>query len=133
MNGPSVVVVPSGKVTFTVISIHLSPYCPLAVGGGRLTQKLTRAVCPTPIGFGETLQKEYVGMLNGGDCALAFGISIIEAVIESVKNIAIVIAAILFLAIFILFFPFLILLFLASEEAEKRLFSTQRAYLFVSG
>jgi cbb3-type cytochrome oxidase subunit 3 len=102
------------------------------VGGGRLTQKLTRAVCPTPIGFGETLQKEYVGMLNGGDCALAFGISIIEAVIESVKNIAIIIAAILFLAIFILFFLSYTFIFSAEKKQEDA--SSQRgAYLFVSG
>jgi hypothetical protein len=45
--------------------------------------------------------------LPGFACALAFGISVIEAVIESIKNIAIVIAKILFLAIFIFHFSFL--------------------------
>jgi hypothetical protein len=48
-----------------------------------------------------------VGTLIGGVCALAFGTSIVEAVIESIKNIAIVIAAILFFSVFILFFLFL--------------------------
>jgi hypothetical protein len=66
-----------------------------------LTQKLTLTVCPTPTGLGETLQKEYVGICHAGVCAL---ISVIEAPIEIAMSIAIVIAAVLFLAIRIFLF-----------------------------
>jgi hypothetical protein len=66
-----------------------------------VSQKLTLTVCPTPTGLGETATKEYVGMLHAGVCALT---SIIEAVIENAKKIAIAIAAVLPLAICI--FPF---------------------------
>jgi hypothetical protein len=75
--------------------VHLSPYCALAVGGGKLTQKLTRTVWPTPTGFGETLMKEYVGYVTAGVCAPAFGTSIVEAPIETVKSTAIIIAIVL--------------------------------------
>jgi hypothetical protein len=74
------------------------------VGGGIMSQKPTVTVWPTPAGLGETLMKAYVGMFNAGECALAFGISIVEADIESIKNIAIAIAAVLFLAICIFLF-----------------------------
>jgi hypothetical protein len=43
-------------------------------------------------------------MLYGGVCALAFGISVTAAVIDSMKNIEIARATILFLNVFILFF-----------------------------
>jgi hypothetical protein len=39
----------------------------------------------------------YVGMFHGGEWALVDGTSIVEAVIESAKSIAIVMAAVLFL------------------------------------
>jgi hypothetical protein len=88
---------------------HLSPNWPLAVGGGIPTQKLTLTVCPTPIGLGETLQKLNVGICHAGVCALAVGTSIIEADIESIKNKAIEIVAILFLANFMYFYsPFIL-------------------------
>jgi hypothetical protein len=106
VNVGSVVLVPSGEVTFTVRSIHLSPYCALAVGGGRLIQKLTLTVCPTPTGLGDTLQKEYVGILKADVWALTFGISIIEADIESIKNVAIRMLTVLFLLFFIFFSSF---------------------------
>jgi hypothetical protein len=99
VNGPKVVVVPSGSVTFTVIPCHLSPYSALAVGGGSLTQKLSRAVWPMPIGLGETLMKEYVGYGLAAVCALALGNSIIEADIEIMKSIEIRIAIALFFSI----------------------------------
>jgi hypothetical protein len=90
--------------------IHLSPYWALAVGGGSLTQKLTRAVWPMPIGLGETLMKEYVGIGCAAVCAAAFGISVIEAVIDNAKKIAIAIAKVLLLAIFIfLFFSYFLI------------------------
>jgi hypothetical protein len=101
VKGPKVVVVLSGLVTTTVSLPHLSPNCPLAVGGGSPSQKLTRAVCPTPIGFGETLQKENVGIFKGGECALAFGKSVMDVVIMSVKHKTIAIVEILFLTNFI--------------------------------
>ena len=44
-------------------------------------------------------------MFHGGVCALVVGI--VEDAIESIKNIAIVIAATLFFSVFILFFLFL--------------------------
>jgi hypothetical protein len=48
-----------------------------------------------------------VAICHGGVCALAVGTSIIEADIESVKNIAIAIAIVLFLANFMYFYsPF---------------------------
>jgi hypothetical protein len=83
---------------------HLSPNCPLAVGGGSPTQKFTLTVCPTPMGLGEMLQKENVGIFNGGECALVNGISIVEADIESIKNIAITNVVVFFLEICIFLF-----------------------------
>jgi hypothetical protein len=68
-------------------------------------------------------------MFNGGDCALAFGISVIEAVIESVKNMAIVIAAILFLAISILIFLSYTFIFSVEKKQRSRLFSTRRLFV----
>jgi hypothetical protein len=48
-------------------------------------------------------------IVHGGECALVVGISIIEAAIESIKNIAIAIAAVLFLANFMFFYsPFIL-------------------------
>ncbi len=82
VNGPSVSVVPSGCVTTTVMFCHRSPYCPFAVGGGWPNQKLTRAVWPTPMGSGEAVQNEKVGILMGGWCALAFSISVTEIIVE---------------------------------------------------
>jgi hypothetical protein len=49
-------------------------------------------------------------MCHGGVCALAVGISIIEAVIENIKSAAIRVAIVLLLAIFI--FLFLLLIFI---------------------
>ena len=105
LNGPKVCVVPSGFVIATVRFIHLSPYCALAVGGGALHQKLTLTVCPTPIGFGATLIYMYVGIFQGGVCALVVGKSIIDVPIEIVKIAAIKIAI-------VLLFSFCIFLFL---------------------
>ena len=59
------------------------------------------------MGLGVAATNANVGICHGGECALALGISIVEAVIESIKNIEIVIAAILFFRVFILFFLFL--------------------------
>jgi len=70
---------------------HLSPYCALAVGGGKLTQKLMLTYCPTPTGLGATLQKEYVGMCHAGVCALVKGTTTIEAAIANIRNTAIAI------------------------------------------
>jgi hypothetical protein len=80
---------------------HLSPYCALAVGGGRLTQKLTFAVCPTPMGLGETTMKEYVGICHAGVCALV-GISTVDDTIITDNNTAIKIAIVFLAFIFIL-------------------------------
>ena len=63
-----------------------------------------------PTGLGATLMKEIVGMFQGGEWAQAIGVSVNEAVIESTKNIEIVIAEILFFSVFILYF-FLSILF----------------------
>jgi hypothetical protein len=79
------------------------------------------------MGLGETSMKEYVGMFHGGECALALRISIIEAAIENVKSKAIVIAAVLFLVIFMYFSsPFILCLQHYLEEGlsicKERLF-----------
>jgi hypothetical protein len=58
----------------------------------------------TPAGLGEALMKEYVGIFNGGVWALAFGISVIEAVIENVKSAAIRIAIVLLFSFCIFIF-----------------------------
>jgi hypothetical protein len=58
-------------------------------------------------------------MFHAGVCALALGNSIIEADIESIKNIAITIVTILFLAICI--FIFLQFLFLLSKKHKEHL------------
>ena len=50
------------------------------------------------------LQKENVGIFNGGECALVNGISIVEADIESIKNIAITNVVVFFLEICIFLF-----------------------------
>jgi hypothetical protein len=79
-----------------------------------------------------------VGMLYGGVCALALGNSIVEADIESVKRIAIVIAAVLFLAIFILFFSSFNFIFwvekkygkYASTDKQRRKYPSQLDKLY---
>ena len=73
--------------------VHLSPYCALAVGGGQLSQKLTLAAWPKPIGLGETVQKEYVGICHAGECALTI---VIEVAIEIAKRITNTIDFVLF-------------------------------------
>jgi hypothetical protein len=81
-----------------------------------------------PIGLGETLMKEYVGTFHPGVCALALGISAIEAVIDNAKNIAIAIAKVLLLAIFIFLSP---LILFCVEKKHRNLFSTAEPYLFL--
>jgi hypothetical protein len=98
------VIDPFGFVSFTVIFCHLSPYAPPAVGGGCWSQKARVTCWPTPTGLGAALMKAISGTLSGGVCALAFGKSAIEAVIESMKITQIAVANNLFLKICILFF-----------------------------
>jgi hypothetical protein len=75
---------------------NLSPYGPLAVGGGSFTQKPTVTCCPRPVGLGATWMKELVKICHGGECALAFGSIAIDVPIEIVKIAAIKIAIVLF-------------------------------------
>ena len=65
LNGPRVLFVPSGDVTVTVMSIHLSPYGPLASGGGRESQKPTVTGCPIPVGSGPTCTYAHVATVDG--------------------------------------------------------------------
>jgi len=67
--------------------------------------------------------KAYSGIAHEGECALAFGISVIEADIETVNNIAIKIAIVL-LFIFSIFI-FLNLIFIFIEQAYMDLLTTQ--------
>ena len=85
---------------------HLSPYEDRAVGGGNVTQKLTLTCCPTPIGLGDTMQKGYIGIFNGGVCALTSGSNVVDALIEIAKSIMIEIAVVLFLFVFIFVLSF---------------------------
>jgi hypothetical protein len=59
-----------------------------------------------PAGLGETLMKAYVGICQAGVCALAFDRSVIEALVERIKSIAIEIAVVLDQLIFIFVLPF---------------------------
>ena len=91
---PNVSVVPSGFVTFTV-----------SFAIGHRTGHLLWVVVDDPevnINFlsdtdwiGETLMKEYVGMFNGGVCALALGNSSVGVPIEIINKTAIEIAIVL--------------------------------------
>jgi hypothetical protein len=63
------------------------------------------------MGLGVAATYANVGIFHEGECAFVLGISMVEAVIENIKNNAIVIAAILFFRVFILFFLFLKILF----------------------
>jgi hypothetical protein len=68
---------------------------------GWAVQMLITRVWPTPIGLGARAMYAWSVIVHAGVCALAVGISIIEADIESIRNIAIAIAAILFFSIFL--------------------------------
>jgi hypothetical protein len=57
---------------------------------------LTLTLCPTPIGLGETLMKEYVGNCHGGSCALAAGKATSETAIVNIRNKEITVAIALF-------------------------------------
>jgi hypothetical protein len=85
-----------------------------------MSQKLTVTDWPMPAGLGATLMKEMVGMFHGGECALVVGTSVNEAVIESIKNTEIVMAAILFFSVFIfLFSPFFCFFWLGRSSFDN--------------
>ena len=69
------------------------------------------------MGLGAATMNAYVGIFQGGVCALALGISVIEAPIETVKIAAIKIAIILLFSVFIcIFLPFFLCLHLYPEK-----------------
>jgi hypothetical protein len=126
VKGPRVEFVPSGAVTVTVKPDHLSPYGPLAVGGGRSSQNPTVTVCPTPVGSGPTCTYDHVWMVDGEVIELALGISIIEAGIDSTKNIEMAIAIILFFRVFIFLFSpiFLFCVRRSREDASSQQYAS---------
>jgi len=85
--------------------------------------------CPTPTGLGATAMYANVGIFHAGVCALTFGTTIIAAPIEIIKNKAIAIATVLFLAICIFLFSFKFVVLHITEFIYKFMYTFETRYV----